>query len=268
MNASSESGLCATVMRVSVIGPLAGGKGHRIQPEGYRNLSGCTSSLASNSTASATRGPGTQIRESTMSRRPSFRTAGTEGTPARWSDRATGWRSRANCRDLENDVRLAREDQLGAGLHRFALDVGEHVVAAGRVEHVVQETDAAARVDAAQRSRSRPKTSSVRRPPVRLHALPDAVEPRFDAERATAALQQSWPERRAELAAAWPIMSARPAWRYETPDAARVELLLQIHLAAVDRRPDPASARGSARRSGRAARPTRSAVLHLGRVAS
>jgi len=52
--------------------------------------------------------------------------------------------------DLDNDVRGAREQQFGRCLNALTLDVGEHVFAARRFEHVVHESNAATRVDVAQ----------------------------------------------------------------------------------------------------------------------
>ena len=54
---------------------------------------------------------------------------------------------------FDDDVGPPREHHLRRHLHRLALDVAEHVVAAGDLEHVVQEPVAAARVDVLQRAR-------------------------------------------------------------------------------------------------------------------
>ena len=54
---------------------------------------------------------------------------------------------------LDDHLGRAREHELGAHRHRLLFRVGEHVGAACRLEHVVQEADAAARVDPFQRSR-------------------------------------------------------------------------------------------------------------------
>ena len=52
--------------------------------------------------------------------------------------------------DLDDDVRRPCQQRLLRRLHRFALDVREHVLAAGNVEHLVQEAAPAAHVQLAQ----------------------------------------------------------------------------------------------------------------------
>src|SRR5688572_8119973 len=54
---------------------------------------------------------------------------------------------------LDDDVWRARQHHFRAGLHGLSRDLGEYVRAAGGDEQVVQESDAAARVDVAQRAR-------------------------------------------------------------------------------------------------------------------
>jgi len=51
---------------------------------------------------------------------------------------------------LEDDVRLLRQDRLGCHHHRLALHIAKDVVAAREFEEVVQEAEAAAHVDRAQ----------------------------------------------------------------------------------------------------------------------
>ena len=63
--------------------------------------------------------------------------------------------------EFDDDVRRACEDQLARCLHRLALDVAEHVVAAGDLEHVVQKAVSSAGVDVPQRIRVPGRTRSL-----------------------------------------------------------------------------------------------------------
>ena len=59
----------------------------------------------------------------------------------------------ARVAQLDDHIRRAREHELGAHRQRLLLRVGQDVLAAGGLEHVVQEAYAAARVDASERPR-------------------------------------------------------------------------------------------------------------------
>ena len=106
------------------------------------------------STASATRGPGTTRPSPARTwTRPVF-TAGTAASRLQIAIVVGGVGGGPGLVfvQLEDHVRGAGEDQLGRGLHRLALDVGEDVDAAGGGQHVVQEAAAAAGVDVPQRA--------------------------------------------------------------------------------------------------------------------
>src|SRR5262249_4865336 len=47
---------------------------------------------------------------------------------------------------LDDDLRRARQELLGCGLHGFARDVCEDILTAGHIQHVVEETNAPARI--------------------------------------------------------------------------------------------------------------------------
>ena len=101
------------------------------------------------------------------------------------------------------------------------------------VEHVVQEAEAAAGVDAAQRERSRPKTSSVRgrgRPATCVRIV---RELRVDVRRAVAARLVA-ADARAELADRRVMSASAGVLVDEHRDRRAFELAAEIDLALVD----------------------------------
>ena len=125
-----------------------------------------------------------------------------------------GFRGRAvRIVQLDNHVRLLRQDGLGGHHHRLALHVAEHVVAACEIEQVVQEAEAAADVDRAQRlrlaaddqqrARSRPCRPPRRGPP------PGRV--RCSRSRPLGLCRKPMREPRSRIPA---VISASDPWRY------------------------------------------------------
>src|SRR5438105_4893933 len=80
----------------------------------------------------------------------------------------TRWKRRVRGTRLDDDVWPKGKDLLRARLHRLHPDVRKHIRAACGLEHIVQESNPAARIDAAQREpltseheeRSRPRSSA------------------------------------------------------------------------------------------------------------
>ena len=143
------------------------------------------------------------------------------GPRARWRastrprSRAARFRLARHVRrpQFDDDLRRARQNQLARRLDRLGADVGEDVDAAGRLEHVVQEAAAAARVDVAQRAalaaedEQRARLGQLRGP------LPERRELALDAGGQRRRLRVACPMRcpSARIVAVTP---ARPPWRY------------------------------------------------------
>jgi hypothetical protein len=154
---------------------------------------------------------------------------------------------------LDDDLGGARDELLGRRLHRLARDVAEDVLAAGDVEHVVQEADATAGVQVPQRARFVTKHQQRAGPRPARHLRADRVE--RCAERRHHTLRAVRVARRRAQRSQRLQDVGEPAVHVAEPrDAGTFELLREVALRAVDDDQFRPLATGSSRRRDRAAR--------------
>ena len=134
---------------------------------------------------------------------------------------------------LEDDVRPARQDELGRRLHRLLFHVGKDVVAAGCVEHVVEEAESAAGVDASKRERVAAEDEQRARPGPAGDAPADVGERRIDAtDQCRGGLVAS--DARAKLTDGRGHVSKPRVLVHEHRDRRALELPAEFDLALVD----------------------------------
>ena len=159
---------------------LAGGPGDEdLHRPIYRKASGW-SVRAINSVACATRGPGIGSDESVRMWIRPVRTAGTDASADQADRSASIWSGFRACRNSTIASGARCNTSSDVDLHRLAFDVGEDVVRARGLEHVVKEADATAGEYSPQRERVTPEHEQRLGPRPTRHLAADRRESRFE----------------------------------------------------------------------------------------